>query len=466
VRNTAIEKVDWLLSEILTQLVEFVPANIKSGNEVIEKLENLNSSDLSLGKTFFSLDVVNLYPSIKIAFGIEAVLELAEKHWGNIDHWCMTIDDLKKCLTFVCYNYEITVADATFLQIKGCPMGAHFAPPFAIITMHKVETLALDTLKQETGFSPSIYLRYIDDILIGPVETNGNLPHKVLDTFNSVNDSIKFTVEVPKNRNALNFLDMTFQIKENKIEYSWYVKPCHSENSLKQDSFVPNHVKKNFVTNYVSNVDRKCSNDKLKAEAQSKLRKRLNKNGFTKIPRTGHRPKNKRVLKTENRTIFQMDFLSDRCNRKVNKIIQKYDFNIQLASKPAKYLKHCLGSQQINKKHDDCEVCSKLPESFKCDDRFLVYKFTCTYCNQFYIGETCRPFKLRYNEHRRNVGSRNKISALAEHAINCHSDRDMTIADFDLDIVKKCTDPLTTRLTEANTIDRQRPHLNRKHERI
>ena len=146
--------------------------------------------------------------------------------------------------------------------------------------------------------------------------------------------------------------------------------------------------------------------------------------------------------------------------------MQKYDFKIKLTSKPGKYLKHCLRSQPPHKKHDDCEVCNMLPGGFKCDDRFLVYKFTCKYCNQFYIGETCRPFKARYSEHKRSISSNNKSSALAEHAIKCHSDLKITIADFDLQIVKKCADPLTTRLTEANCIDRQRPQLNRKHERM
>ena len=30
---------------------------------------------------------------------------------------------------------------------------------------------------------------------------------------------------------------------------------------------------------------------------------------------------------------------------------------------------------------------------------FLVYKFTCASCSSSYIGETCRPFKARIEEH-------------------------------------------------------------------
>ena len=103
-QNTAVEKVDWLVSKVLTQLIEHVPANVKNSEEVLNKLKTLKESDLSSNKTFISLDVINLYPSIKIVYGIEAVMELAQKHWQEIDNWSLTIEDLKKCLNFICYN--------------------------------------------------------------------------------------------------------------------------------------------------------------------------------------------------------------------------------------------------------------------------------------------------------------------------------------------------------------------------
>ena len=95
VNNTAVEKVDWIVSEILTQLVKFVPANVKNTHEVITKLENLEKGDFTEEMTFVSLDVVNLYPSINIEFGIKAVLEFAEENWHIIDNWLLTLENLK-----------------------------------------------------------------------------------------------------------------------------------------------------------------------------------------------------------------------------------------------------------------------------------------------------------------------------------------------------------------------------------
>ena len=303
---------------ILTQLTDYVPANVKNSEEVIEKLKNVNSSEISSNKCFISLDVINLYPSIKIDFGIEAVLELAQKHWQEIDNWYMTADDLKKCLTFICYNYEINVADETYLQTKGCPMGAHFAPPFAIIAMNKIETATLRSLKEKFNFIPEIYVRYIDDILIGPIEKDSNLPQRILDIFNEENESIKFTIEIPQN--TLNFLDMSIEIQSNKIEYSWFEKPCHSQNSLKSDSFVPNHIKKNFVSNYVKRVENRCSNQEKKNAALTKLEEKLKINGHNRL--TTKTDPTKKVKFDDKATILSLDFISDSCDRKVKKILK------------------------------------------------------------------------------------------------------------------------------------------------
>lgn len=42
--------------------------------------------------------------------------------------------------------------------------GKSFCSPFAIITMHYVETAALEILKKDFNFSPTVDKRYLDDI--------------------------------------------------------------------------------------------------------------------------------------------------------------------------------------------------------------------------------------------------------------------------------------------------------------
>ena len=107
-------------------------------------------------------------------------------------------------------------------------------------------------------------------------------------------------------------------------------------------------------------------------------------------------------------------------------------------------------------------VCSHLPDRFTCFDRFLVYKFTCNLCSNFYIGETSRAFKCRYNEHNRSLTNKDEKSALSCHAKAVHSSLEVTIKDFDLKILSHWKTPVETRLAESRAIDRYRPSLNRK----
>ena len=101
-----------------------------------------------------------------------------------------------------------------------------------------------------------------------------------------------------------------------------------------------------------------------------------------------------------------------------------------------------------------------------CDDRFLVYKFACSLCNEFYIGMSNRPFVCRYNEHRRSLEHLDKISALSVHAVDRHGCTSAKVADFRLEILAKESSPLMTRLAEADFIGRLRPLINRKEELI
>lgn len=81
-----------------------------------------------------------------------------------------------------------------------------------------------------------------DDLIIGSLEGN-DFPQTILDVFNSVNQNIQFTMEVPKVNGGLDFLDINISIKDTKIDFCWFSKSCHSGNSLRHDSWVPSAVK-------------------------------------------------------------------------------------------------------------------------------------------------------------------------------------------------------------------------------
>ena len=64
-------------------------------------------------------------------------------------------------------------------------MGTRFAPPFAIIYLNHIEQHALEKLR-EINIFPKIFVRYIDDILIGLVELNENNFNNILKCFNEI----------------------------------------------------------------------------------------------------------------------------------------------------------------------------------------------------------------------------------------------------------------------------------------
>ena len=122
-------------------------------------------------------------------------------------------------------------------------------------------------------------------------------------------------------------------------------------------------------------------------------------------------------------------------------------------------------SKNVVKKHENCTICDHLPRNFNCNDRFLVYQFTCKYCSAFYIGETIRPFFNRYKEHERSLRHGNFTSALSEHALKAHDQLSVAICSFDLEILHRCRNAVEARLVEARAIRTRGPPLNRKHEK-
>ena len=107
------------------------------------------------------------------------------------------------------------MAVPTYKWAESIYMGTHFAPPFAVIFMDYIENIALNILEAK-NIKPRFYKRYIDDIIVGPFPKSTDLFDEILGSFNQVHDKIKFTIEIPLK--ALNFLDMSLWIEDNKVK--------------------------------------------------------------------------------------------------------------------------------------------------------------------------------------------------------------------------------------------------------
>ena len=84
----------------------------------------------------FSFDVCNLYGSIPIQVGIDAVMNLIKTNLNKINMFGITIDDLRSLLTHVLTNNYVRFNSKIFKQTTGIAMGNRLAPPVAIAFMH------------------------------------------------------------------------------------------------------------------------------------------------------------------------------------------------------------------------------------------------------------------------------------------------------------------------------------------
>ena len=328
--------------------------------------------------------------------------------------------------------------------------------------MNNIENKALDILKTKHSIVPTIFKRYIDDIIMGPFPKNKDTMKIILDTFNSVNSDIQFTSETP-NTDYLDFLDISISVK-NKLSYKWYSKPCHSGISLRKDSWLPNYVKDNFVSNSFRYVEDRCSDTFDTFKAQQIMKNRLESNGFHVDNVDSY--KNDKINASNNGrnndVNLSLDYVGESFLRKINKVKNKYSIPVRITSKPGKKLATAFKRKSNNE--CTCNICLTIGPKFNCKHKYVVYEFSCNRCQKKYIGQTCRPFRTRFNEHQRSLKNRDTKSALTEHNLLDHCDEVMTIDDFSYKILDKQNSAITTRMAESRNIASKMPLLNRRHE--
>ena len=141
-----LDKLSWFLQCILTQLLSFIPAHLTNTDTYLMKLKESFPNGLPPGSIIFSLDVSNLYGSIPIREGIEAVLTLVKRNLDHINMFGMTLSDLRTLLSHVLTNNYVRFGSNIFKQTSGIAMGNRVAPPVAITFMHILETGFMTTL--------------------------------------------------------------------------------------------------------------------------------------------------------------------------------------------------------------------------------------------------------------------------------------------------------------------------------
>ena len=190
------------------------------------------------------------------------------------------------------------------------------------------------------------------------------------------------------------------------------------------------------------------------------------KNGYSEVEisnvlKKNKKNKNKKLSFSADKSILKIPFVNDCLIRKVNNLIKKYKINANLVSVGNKRLRHALKPKTRTYKHDNCNICDQLSDKYNCEKSGVVYQFKCNFCSSTYIGKTCRPFYLRYKEHKYSINKKNSLSALSDHVQVCNS---KSIEDFSVDFLDFSSDPVEVSLLESRFIEVMKPVLNRRHE--
>ena len=116
------EKVAWLVTKILSPLLDYIPCHLQNIHTHITTLSELSAEQLQ-GWKFCSADVSALYTNVDIAGCIDDLMEFATEHKDKLNLLGLNLTDLHEMLDVVFGNAYFTFDNRLYLQLVGLFMG-------------------------------------------------------------------------------------------------------------------------------------------------------------------------------------------------------------------------------------------------------------------------------------------------------------------------------------------------------
>ena len=474
-----LDKLSWFLQCILTQLLAFIPAHLTNTQSYLTRMKDAFPTGLPPKSIVFSFDVSNLYGSIPIQEGIDAVMQLIEVNLKKINTFNITLNDIRTLLTHVLTNNYVRFNSKIFKQTTGIAMGNRLAPPVAIAFMHAFETSVLASLVNV----PMFYVRYIDDIL--GVWTHGldRLNH-FFNCMNNHNPSIRFTMEHTEATGKLAFLDTLITVHPSgTYTTELYFKPMTAPIVLNYTSAHPMSTKRAMLNSEIKRAIRVSSDKQTTERSLDTINRLFTQNGYPgelirraiKNNKYKDNTKTRKSTKTTNQNTAQihmrLPYINETIVRRVNGILRASKAPIRPVWINDNSIQKTLVSSALisppcpsgNKK---CHTCGNGLHG-KCNTKNVVYKVTCKSCeaeqrNQCYIGECTRPVRYRFNEHLSDARLRKLDTPLGEHTLHHHTDLSNTDINnsFRIEILDRGKDCAEVKIKESIQIRNLKPSLN------
>ena len=178
--------------------------------------------------TFY--DVTALFTSIPIPSTLDIIRSKLEQDADLANRTSMSADNIIELLSFCLNNTYFVFQEEFYEQTRGAAMGSPISPIVANIFMEAFENGAIETALHP----PRIWKRYVDDTFVLQDQAH---KEEFLQHLNSVEPSIKFTVEEAKEDGSIPFLDTIIRPEaDGTFTIGVYRKPTHTDLYLPWDS--------------------------------------------------------------------------------------------------------------------------------------------------------------------------------------------------------------------------------------
>ena len=446
----------------------------------------------------FTLDVINLYPSIDPAFALKSLKEALGS--CTLDtRKCATVQTFTEIIfknAFVCFQGKV------FTGNKGIPTGNCVSRQMADITLHVLLFTIAKPQLRTLWKNIAVWKRYIDDVF-GVWTGSERQFHIFVKTLNQLTKPYGIQFGDFLFGKEVNYLDMKIYLDElNSIEYRLFKKETDARLFLQTESFHPKHVFKSVAFSQMIRVIQRNSQDHTSVEDLCELKNDLTRCGHAEetledieplavqrvieneiYEHLGHPPK-----KTSGKLIYSVKFFKEVDQLKALVGFLKDDIrqlcgdvrvtfalrrNTAISSTVIRnrHLSESSSSSEdsLGPKTQRCEAkgCLTCPLLFdptdviivngqivnldfrlNCKDRSIIYLAQCQICTtgnsilkeDSYFGQTVTPMHIRMNGHRDKfiIDERLKFeqSALSMHCFLKHKN-DFKMGIFKLGIVRK-----------------------------
>ena len=505
--NSPTSKLSELLMIILKPFVSKINSHIRDTTDFLNKFNRFTKDELN-DIVLVTVDVVNMYPSIKKELGFTALRYFCETY-PTLLHKRFNIDFIIEGMTIVLDDNLVHFDDCYYTQISGTTTGTTVAPIYATLTMAYLEINLMEKLNNFYGKDIAEYiynnwLRYLDDCFL-PWNKNFGSINTFIDILNSLDNNIKFTFDM--NEQKISFLNVLVYKGESNLMCDIFYKETDTKEYLPFNSCHVRHCKINIPYNLCRTIctiveDREILRDRLEDLKVSLIKAKYPVNIINSaIDKTIDIPQiDLRTPKDKNDDGQVLPFVSDfnpknpdvisyinncmsllKSNPVLKDVFDKVNFinskreppslrtmlthSKFTSSKPISGVKKCLNKLCKNcpAMYETCQynfwrvgIIWKIYDFFDCNTKDCIYVLTCKGCSEYYIGKTVN-LRNRMTKHRGDINYNDRCLTKVHRHIEVCGNGEFFVTPF----FKVKTQGLTAHLSiESYFIRKFKPLLN------